>query len=155
MMIAYYWIHKIYQSTTWNYGPVEWEKGHMFDEPQKMTLFGDPSVIAGGAFNTYLSGNVYDGSGGPLNGFSRYRVTGDVTVPATQSLNAYPNSSILFEWGNKLVANGGSGFTATGTGANPVSVLSYSLKPLDKFAIAGMKVYGQMRMTGGGTIVVH
>lgn len=57
---------------------------------------------------TNVSGTVYDGSGGPwtLAG-SPYRVTGDVTVPAGQTLTVEPGVVVKFNWGAiDLIVNG-------------------------------------------------
>jgi len=158
MVEQYYDQHDLGSSHTWFREPANWEDGHTFDEPQKYILFGDPSLIVGGAFTTTLSGNVYDGNGGPLGSYSRYRITGNVTVPAGQTLTAYPGTSVLFENGTKITAMGtgsNEGFTVNATPEEPVCFMSLAQDPQSEHVIHGMKVSGRLRLQNGGEIKLY
>ncbi len=158
MMEDYYWDKNLDQSHTWVLSPAEHETGQMFDEPQKLVLFGDPSVVVGGAFNAALSGDVYDGYGGPLDSYSRHRVIGDVTVPTGTVLTALPAASMLFEGGRKLTGMGSGsaeGFSVTGTPAEPVHLMSLAPDPPADYVVHRVKVVGQLRLRNGGEIKLY
>jgi len=158
MIEEYYDYYDLENANTWPHQPSDWDWGHRFDEPQKLILFGDPSLVVGGAFKTNLNGNVYDGNGGPLSSYSRYRITGDVTVPAGQTLTAYSAASILFEDGKKITAidpNPSNGFMVNGTSDKPVCFLSLAADPQSQYVVHGMKVSGQFRLRNGGEIKLY
>ena len=158
MIEEYYVYYDLANANTWPHQPSDWDWGHRFDEPQKLILFGDPSLIVGGAFRISLSGNIYDDNGGPLSSYSRYRITNDVTVPAGETLTAYQSASVLFEDGKKIIAvdsNPGNGFIVNGTSNNPVCFLSMASDPQSQQVVHGMKVYGQLRMRNGGEIKLY
>ena len=118
---------------------------------------GDPSLVVGGAFNTTLCGNVYDGNGGPLQSGSRYRITCNVIVPAGQKLTANPGASVVFESGKKIIAmdpNPGNGLIVNGTAAQTVCFLSETINPQAP-GVRGVKVSGQMRLRNGGGIKLY
>ncbi len=66
----------------------------------RRTLLAPPCVlllIAGiASAQTNITGNVYDGNGGPLLAGQVYHVTGVVTVPAAETLTAQPGAIIKF-----------------------------------------------------------
>lgn len=128
---------------------------YAFIHIHKVILFGDPSLMVGGAFTSTLSGNVYDGISGPLTSYSRYRITENVTVPAAEKLTAYQSASVLFENGKKITAmdtNPTNGLIVNGSLSNPVCFMSLAPDPQSDHVIHGMKVYGQLRMRNGGQI---
>lgn len=156
MVEQYYAQHNLGQSHTWSRQPTEWDVGHMFDEPHKLVLFGDPSLIVGGAFTSPVSGPVWDwGSGGPWFSYMRYRVTGDVTVPAGRTLTVLPYASILMENGRKITAldaDSSYGFTVNGTSDMPAYFISLAADPQADQVVRGMKVSGQLIVWNGGQI---
>lgn len=155
MLEEYYTQHNLADSNTWS--SAHWRVGHTFDEPQKLILFGDPSLIVGGAFRTALCGNVYNGNGGPLQSGSRYRITCNVTVPTGQKLTASPGAPVVFESGNKIAAMDASpsnGLIVDGTTDQPVCFLSETVNPQDP-GVRGVKVRGQMRLRNGGEIKLY
>ena len=158
MVTEYYWAKQINQSNTWNYGPEKWDTGHMFDEPQKFVLFGDPSVLVGGAFNIFLSGNVSNTSSGPLAGYTRYRITGNVTVPLGQTLSADSTVSVLFQSGTKITAmdtNPNKGFIVKPGPYMSVCFLSIPPDPKSSYVVRGIKISGQFKMRNGGEIKLY
>jgi hypothetical protein len=151
----YYFANKLFQSHTWNYGPEKWEVGHMFDEPQKFVLFGDPSVRVGGAFRDRTCGPLYDGSVGPVATYSRYRIICDTVVPAGRKLTLHPASSLLFETGTKITAidtdpNNGLHVNASPVGA--VGLLTVAPNPHMASAVRGIVLRGQLRLRERGAI---
>lgn len=158
MIEEYYAQHNLANSHTWVRDWKHWRVGHTFDEPQKLILFGDPSLIVGGAFTNTLSGSVYNGNGGPLSSYSRYHITGNVTVPAGQTLTAYPGASVLFQDGKKITAMGtgpNEGFIVNATSDIPVCFMSLAADPQSEHVVHGMKVSGQLRLRNGGEIKLH
>lgn len=158
MIEKYYAQHNLANSHTWVRDWTDWPLGHAFDEPQKLILFGDSSLVIGGAFTSTLNGNVYDGNGGPLQSYSRYRITGNVTVPTGQTLTAYPSASVLFQDGKSITATASGqneGFIVNGTPAMPVCFLSLAADPQSEHVVRGMKVSGQVRLRNGGEIKLH
>jgi hypothetical protein len=160
MIKEYYYNRNLKHYETTSY-PVNqsatFDEGHKFDEPQKFILFGDPSLMPGGAFRTALCGNVYDGNGGPLQSSSRYRFNCNVTVPAGQKLTANPGAPVVFESGKKLTAMDASpsnGLVVNGTMAQPVCLLSENVNPQATGA-CGIRVTGQMRVRNGGAIKMY
>lgn len=156
MIEQYYNQHNLGQSATWSRQPADWDVGHRFDEPQKLVLFGDPSLIIGGAFTSAVNGSVWDwGGGGPWFGHIRYRVTGDVTVPAGRMLTVFPYASILVENGRKITALGADsshGLNVDGTSDMSVYFTSLAADPQADHVVHGMKVSGQLRVQNGGQI---
>ncbi len=151
----YYWANNLNNSHSWNYGPEKWEVGHMFDEPQKFVLFGDPSLSVGGAFRNKLCGDMYDWIEGPLPSYSRFRVTCDVTVPVGQKLTIQAASSLLFQSGIKIMAldgNSTNGLLVNASLNNPVGLLTFIPNPKVAPVLRGMVVRGQLRVRHGGTI---
>jgi hypothetical protein len=160
MIKEYYYNRNLKHYETTSY-PVNQEgtfdEGHKFDEPQKFILFGDPSLMPGGAFRTVLCGNVYDGNGGPLQSGSRYRFNCNVTVPAGQKLTANPGAPVVFESEKKITAVDTSptnGLIVNGTTAQPVHFLSETVYPQTP-GFHGVRVRGQMRVRNGGEIKLY
>jgi len=121
-------------------------------------LFGDPSLVVGGAFTITLSGNVYNGNGGPLQSYSRYRITGNVTVPAGQTLSADSSASILFENGKKITAmdtNPNKGFILNPTPGMSVCLMSMAADPQAEHVVHGMKIHGELKMRNSGEIKLY
>lgn len=159
MVKDYYWDRKLDQSSTWVTRD-DWSKGHGFDEPQKLILFGDPSLLVGGAFRINRCGTVYDGefTGGPLSGYTRYRVECDVTVPLGEKLTIYPHASILFDNGKKITAEAtglDEGLVMNGASDMPINFLSLAPEPQSEHAVQGMKLTGQLRIRNGGQIKLY
>jgi hypothetical protein len=155
MLGEYYTHHNLADSNTW--ASADWRVGHRFDEPQKLIFFGDPSLIVGGAFRTSLCGNVYDGSGGPLQSGSRIRIKCNVTIPTGQRLTAYPGASVVFDGVKKLTAmdtNPGNGLIIDGSFAQKVCFLSNSIRP-QNMGVCRVKVTGQIRVRNGGEIKIY
>ena len=67
-------------------------------------MFGDPSLIVGGAYTNNISGNISNSIGTDLFGYYRYRVTGNLTIPQGHALNADSSMSFLFNNGKKITA---------------------------------------------------
>lgn len=163
MIEKYYDWHKLAGANSWPCQPSDWEKGHVFDEPQKLILFGDPSLMVGGAFTLTTSGTVYDYMSGPwwsapwYSGF-RYRITGDITVPAGKTLTAQPLTSVLFENGKKLTAMGAGtneGFVINATQVMPVCLMAAAANPQSQQVVYGIKLKGQLRVRNGGEIKLY
>lgn len=70
----------------------------------KVNMFGDPSLIVGGAYTNNISGNISNSIGTDLFGYYRYRVTGNLTIPQGHALNADSSMSFLFNNGKKITA---------------------------------------------------
>lgn len=158
MIGDYYWANHLDQSHTWDYGPEMWNEGHKFDEPQKFVLFGDPSLIVGGAYDDARSGSVWDSNGGPWLGTRRYRVEGGVSVPTGLKLTVFPGASVLFEDGSRLTAWGtgpDEGLILDATAGMPVYFLSLGPDPQSEHVVQGIKVAGQVRVRNGGQIRLH
>ena len=157
----YYWANNLAQSYLWDYGPARWEEGHMFDEPQKFVLFGDPSVVVGGAFSAEFGGIQYDWPWpftGPLYPFSRYRVVGDVMVPLGQRLTAQFYNCFLFDNDGKITgldSNASNGFIVNASANTVVSFIALGTEPQTQSFMKGVKVSGQMRLRNGGAIRLH
>jgi len=155
----YYNDNNLSQSSSWIYDESKWEEGHMFDEPQKFIFFGDPSVIAGGAFNEYRSGYMWDDwawySSGPFLGGFRYRIVGDVTIDAGDTVTGLAGTSIFFESGRKIRAVSTPGFVVDGSQTFPVWFLSLGPEPQRARVVRGAKVAGQLRLKNGGMIKLH
>lgn len=136
----------------------EWHRYAGWNGLVRFMLFGDPTLRVGGAFLSNLSGNVSNSSGGPLMGNGRYRIIGDVTIPAGQRLSADSSLSILFEDGKKITAAGtspNSGFIVNATYTPPVTFLSLSPDPQSDHVIHGIKINGQLRLKNGGEIKLY
>jgi len=151
----YYDFYNLSTYDTLSLGWEDWRIGHRFDEPQKLILFGDPSLVVGGAFTNTLSGSVYDGNGGPLITWSRHRVIDNIIIPAGEKLTVLQGASVLFENGKNITAidiNPTNGFIVDGYSTTPVCFMSLAPDPQPQHAVRGMKVYGQLRMRNGGQI---
>ena len=136
----------------------EWHRYAGWNGVIRFMLFGDPTLQIGGAFLSNLSGNVSNSSGGPLMGYHRYRIIGDVTIPAGQALSADSSLSILFEDGKKIKALGtspNSGFIVDATYTPPITFLSLSPDPQSEHVIHGVKINGQLRLKNGGEIKLY
>ena len=72
---------------------------------------------------TTLSGPVYDGNGGPLLSATVYLATGDLNVPAGQTLTVQPGAIVKFSAGRGLTLDGT--LDVNGTGLDPVYFTSY------------------------------
>jgi hypothetical protein len=155
MVKDYYWANQLDQSHQWNYGPAKWETAHMFDEPQKFVLFGDPSLQVGGAYQKALCGAAYDALMGALASYSRHRVQCDVIVPTGQRLSVQPNASLLFTAGTKLRAEDpGSGYGAQLHGGvnQPVTLLRVPPGSETPPSLNGIVIRGDVKVYGGGAI---
>ncbi len=154
--IQRYWAdNNLFDSHTWHYGPEKWEVAHMFDEPQKFVLFGDPSLRAGGAFRNRTCGPLYDGLLGPVAAYSRYRIVCDSVVPAGQKLTLEPASALLFEPGTKITAidtDPSNGLHANASAAGAIGLLTIAPDPQLASVLSGIAVRGQLRLRGGGAI---
>jgi len=158
MIEEYYDYYDLDNANTWPHQSTDWDWGQRFDEPQKLILFGDPSLIVGGAFTTILSDNVYNGNGGPLMGFSRYRIVEDVTVPTGQTLSVDSTVSILFENEKKITAMDTSpnkGFIVNPGYGMSVCFMSLSTDPQSEHIFHGMKINGQLKLRNGGEIKLY
>lgn len=153
MIIRYYNQHGLANSHNWIRAPAGWEDGHTFDEPQKYILFGDPSLLIGGAFSTIRTGSVYDGNGGPFLSYARYRIRGNVSIPVGVRLTAQSSSALLLEAGSQITAwdsNPSNGFAVNATAANPVGLLaSYTGAAAVN---RGILIRGQLRLRNGGSV---
>jgi len=159
MVESYYWDRKLDQAHT-IVTRDDWRAGHGFDEPQKLILFGDPSLMVGGAFKINRCGTIYDGefTGGPLSGYSRYRLDCDITVPPGEKLTIYPHASVLFANGKKITAEAtglDEGLVVNGGSGMPITFLSLAPEPQSDHAIQGMMLTGQLRMRNGGQIKLY
>jgi hypothetical protein len=153
MIEKYYDQHGLAQSNTWFLDSTQWPTGHMFTEPQKLIVFGDPSLVVGGgvSYHTILCGNAYDGNGGPLA--SNYYVSCDIVVPASQRLTAISPSLLQFDRGRKITAwdaSPGNGFIVNGSPTNPVRLFTLSADP--HATHRGIVVSSQLRLRQGGSI---
>jgi hypothetical protein len=131
---------------------------YAFIHIHKVQLFGDPSLTVGGRFTNNLSGDMYDGWGGPWYSFSRGRITGDVTVPTGQTLTVHEGVSILFNDNRKikaLDANPGNGLIINGTSTAAVCFFSLSSEPQADYFLHGMKIYGEVEVRNGGEIKLY
>lgn len=135
--------------------------GHyQFIHIHKMMPFGDPSLMVGGAFRINRCGTIYDGkfTGGPLSGYSRYRIDCDITVPPGEKLTIYPHASVLFANGKKIAAEAtgmDEGLVVNGGSGMPTTFLSLAPEPQSDHAIQGMMFTGQLRMRNGGQIKLY
>ncbi|MFH0943687.1 MAG: hypothetical protein V2A76_00660 [Planctomycetota bacterium] len=68
---------------------------------------------------TPLTGNIYDGSGGPLVSGTIYHASGTLTVPAGQTLTIPQNVIVKFANGSHVYVNGT--LTVLGTAGEPVA----------------------------------
>lgn len=158
MLEQYYAQHKLANSHTWWRDPSQWRVGHTFDEPQKLVLFGDPSLVVGGAFTRTVSGPVSDLFFPFFLSYSRHRIVGDVTVAAGEALTADQGVSILFDSGRKVTAvdsRAGFGFHVNGEPHAPVYLLAPVPPPCSENVVRGVKVRGQMRLRNGGAIKLY
>ena len=158
MIQGYHNDNNLAMSGTWIYDESKWEQGHMFDEPQKLILFADPSLLVGGAFNNYLSGATWDWYGGPLFDDVRYRIIGDVAVPYGYALTAYAGTSVFFEAGRKLTAYDGlpgNGCIVDASASAPVWFMSLGPDPQTQRVLHGIKINGQLRMRNGGQVKLY
>lgn len=156
MIKDYYGAYQLNNSATWNYGPEKWDEGHKFDEPQKFVLFGDPSLRVGGAFNQIVSAAAYDGSGGPLTGTKRYRISSDVIVPAGRTLTVDSSASILFDRGKILTTSKTtSQIQIDPADGKAVCLLGRPGTPEASYKVRGMRITGQLRARNGGGILIH
>jgi len=154
MIEQYYSQHNLGQAHSWSLQPSSWGTGHTFDEPQKLLVFGDPSLRVGGAYTSTLPTYSYDGYGGPLEAYSRHRLNADIAVATGDVLTAYPGSSLFFEAGTSLTAYGSDadkGFVVDGSTA-PVHFLSLSANPQADHVVHGAKIRGEMKLRNGGAI---
>jgi len=155
---SYYDANNLSQSGTWIFDESKWEDGHMFDEPQKLTVFGDPSLLVGGAFNNYRSGVMWDTwywQNGPFLGGIRYRIVDSVGVTPGNVLTALAGTSLFFEPGKSIVGWAAPGFFASGTQSSPVWFMSLGPEPQRDRVIHGAKISGQMWLLNGGTIKLY
>ena len=158
MLQQYYNNYELSGSHTWFRDSTQWNDGHTLDEPQKFILFGDPSLVVGGAFGDTKSGTVYDNNGGPLNSYSRYRITGNIDIPSGKKLTVNNYASVFFNAGTKITATSpgsNEGLIVNGASDKPVYCLSLSENPQSKYVACGMRIKGQMRIHNGGEIKLH
>jgi len=77
---------------------------------------------------TYVSGIVYDGSGGPWNlSGSPYIVVGDILLPVGETLTIEPGVEVKFDGSYAIYVNGN--FMVVGTIANQIIITSNSAFP--------------------------
>jgi hypothetical protein len=159
MMQEYYDNLDLVNANSWPHAPENWRNGHKFDEPQKFILFGDPSLVVGGAFTETRSGDVWDDdTNGPWKSYERYRIVGDIMVPAGRTLTAQSASSVLFEAARKITAPGSDpseGFRMNGTSDEPAWFMSLAPDPQSQHVVHGVKVAGQLRLLNGGQMKIH
>jgi hypothetical protein len=158
MIWRYYQEFDLGNSHNWYYTPDDWGWGFVFDEARKFIVFGDPSLRVGGAFTRTRSGSAWDGNGGPWSQYNRYRVVGDVNVPAGQSLTIEAQAAVLFEPGRKVVGQGTNsteGVQVTAFLAQPVCLMSLDVDPEVGEVVRGMVIRGDLRAYNGGEIKVH
>jgi hypothetical protein len=141
---------------TWPHDPNDWQAAHVVDEPHKLIVFGDPSLVIGGAFRHTVGGTISDTF--RFRSYSRYRITTDASVSAGGTVTAEPSTSILFEEGRKITAMGtgtSQGFIVNGTSADPVHLMSLGSNPQAVDVVRGVRVSGQMLLRNGGAIRLH
>jgi len=158
MLQQYHAQHNLGDSHTWWREPSQWRVGHTLDEPQKLVLFGDPSVVVGGAFANTVSGSAADWIFPFFLSYSRRRVTGNVTVAAGAALTADQGASILFESGRKITAldpRPAFGFHANGKPNAPVYLLAAGPQPSSSNVVRGIRIKGQMRLRNAGAVKLY
>ncbi len=128
---------------------------YAYIQAHKFFLYGDPTLRVGGAFTATLSGNVYNGSGGPLIAHPRYRITGNVSVPVGQTLSADSTICILFDDGKKITALGTSGFIVKSKSQTPSYLVTIGADPKAQDFISGIQVKGQLLLSNGGAIKLY
>ena len=156
MIEQYYEQHDLGDSHNWV--TTDSQKGNIFGQPHKLPLFGDPSLIVGGAFDDTLAGFVWDGNGGPWLGYKRYRIAGAVSVPTGERLTVFPGASVLFENGITISAwdtDPDQGMILNATAGAPVYFLSLGPDPQSEHVVHGIKVTGQVSVRNGGQIRLH
>lgn len=135
-----------------------WHYNAMLNMLIRTHLFGDPSIVVGGAYTNMLSGNVSNSTRGPLNQFSRYRITDDVTIPLGHTLSAESGVSILFEERKKITAHGTSpndGLIVQPMSGQSVCFMSLAQNPQSEFAVHGIKISGILKLRNGGEIKLY
>ena len=136
----------------------EWERNTVWNGLVRYNAFGDPSLLVGGAFTTSVSGAVADAWLPYFGSYARYRITGNVMVPAGKALTADQGASILFESGRKITAadpGANLGFHANGKPNAPVYLLTAGPQPSSQNAVRGVRIRGQMRLRNGGTVKLY
>ena len=154
MIVDYYTVKNFSQSQTWSYGPEKWADGHYFDEAQKFIVFGDPSVIVGGAFNRNLGGNIFNGNS-PYFGYKCFRVTANLTIPAGQRLSIDSTSTLLFGHGKKITAMDSdpqNGLVINSGQGDLVCFLGEPKTPSASDELCGIIIRKELRMRNGGQI---
>lgn len=162
MIQEYYALHDVADSHNWVVpaaGYENWIIGHIFDEPRKFILFGDPSVVVGGAFTVNRGGVIWDWDpyySGPWFSYVRYRIVSDVVVPYGEMLSAQPNASVLFEDERMLsVADGSYGFYAYGAAEEPVYFLSLGSGSEPESMVNKFEVRCVFQLLGGGQLKMY
>ncbi len=159
MIQQYYDQYDLGNSHTWWYTTDDWGWGFVFDEARKFIVFGDPSLCVGGAFTYTQSGSVWDGDGGgPWLSLNRYRVDGDVTVPAGETLTVDPLASVVIEPGRRITGLSSSsveGLHVYSSAEYPTYLMSVNVDSTANEAIRGVVVKGELRVYNGGEIVIH
>ncbi|MEN8193727.1 MAG: C25 family cysteine peptidase [Bacteroidota bacterium] len=128
----------------------------------KVNMFGDPSIVVGGAYAKDISENI-DPNTIPnvkkILGYSRSRIDIDITVPTGQLMHIDSSASILFENGKKIIAmdsNIDKGLTVSGCYSYmPVCMISLSKNTQSKYLIHGIKVSEKLKLRNGGEIKLH
>ena len=136
----------------------EWHRYAAWNGLIRFMPFGDPSLVIGGAFTKNLSGNVSNASIGYLHGYTRYRITGNVTVPLGQTLSADSSVSVLFQNGTKITAmdtNPNKGFIIRPGSYMSVCFLAIPPDPKSNYVVRGVKISGQFKMRNGGEIKLY
>jgi len=121
----------------------------------KVTMFGDPSLIVGGAYTSNISGTVSNSLGTVLKGYKRYRVTGDITIPTGHSLRADSSVSILFNSGRKLKAmdsDVNNGFIIKTMSGHRTYLLSAKSLNDSTMIVPRISIEGELRVRNGGEI---
>lgn len=157
MIEQYHDRHDLTDSHNWV--TTDSREGNKFGQPHKLPLFGDPSLIVGGAFDDVRSGFVWDSNGAPWFAYRRYRIASHgIAVPSGQKLTAFQGTSVMFEAGSKITAWGtqpDQGLILNATTGMPVHFLSLGPDPQSEHVVHGMKVMGQVRVRNGGQIKFH
>ncbi|MHC4748196.1 MAG: C25 family cysteine peptidase [Planctomycetota bacterium] len=170
-MIEHYYVRfDLKNSDTWCFQPdqhynpgnrVGWQWGHVFDEPQKFHLLGDPSLYVGGAFTDVRSGVIYDWDpyfNAPWFEMQRYRIIGDITIPLGEKVSVRPAASIAFDNGKKITALGvlaGDGLIVDASAEMPACFMAAASDPYAEQPVHGIKVSGQLRLQNGGEMKLY
>jgi hypothetical protein len=159
MIETYYNYRGLADSHNWYLDPGQWGWGHVFTEPEKFFVFGDPSLMVGGAFTRNRGGPCWDWDpllSGPWFSYMRYRIVSDIVVPYGEVLSAEANASVLFEDERMLSAASGSyGFHAYGSADAPVYLLSVGTGSEPENVVNKFEVRGTFSLLDGGQLKMY